>query len=330
MKFGPAEMAQMMDGGQALITVTFVSAACLGIVLGAIVALYHIFFRHRANHFRHHAADRSFQSEMPTVPAPPTVPALPNRTDASPHSPRPRANNLLRLRLVDLLGIIILIVVVGGGFFSTSRRSDFETTNNNQVGIQPLPPAAESQTESMILKQLGIRPLFPTKPPQQVPEVTSVQPNIQQLPEPPQQTPEVTSDQPVIQPLPSAIEPRQHFAAARDESINANLCEASSRRVIERTLSSAPTKELVKYVEGLKKGSYASTGRCRVVTLPDNSDLGVGLRSPTTKQWRKCGVVWHAKAVCTLTRSSNISVEFSARNKLLIVSQQTKTAILPR
>ena len=46
-------------------------------------------------------------------------------------------------------------------------------------------------------------------------------------------------------------------AAARAESINANLCEASSRHAIERTLSSAPTKELVKYVEGLKKGSYA-------------------------------------------------------------------------
>ena len=96
MKFGPAEMAQMMDSGQALITVTFVFTACLGIVLGAIIALYHIFFRHRADHFRRHVADRSFQSGMPTVPALPTVPV--QDIDASPpHSPRARANNLLRL-----------------------------------------------------------------------------------------------------------------------------------------------------------------------------------------------------------------------------------------
>ena len=211
MKFGPAEMAQMMDSGQALITVTFVFTACLGIVLGAIIALYHIFFRHRADHFRRHVADRSFQSGMPTVPALPTVPV--QDIDASPpHSPRARANNLLRLRLVDLLGIIILIAVAGGGFL------DFEATYNNQVGIQPSSPTIEPQ--------------------QQVREATF-------------------NNQPVIQPLPPTIEPQQRSAAARGESINANLCEAGSRHAIERTRSSASTKELVKYVEGLKKGSYA-------------------------------------------------------------------------
>ena len=57
--------------------------------------------------------------------------------------------------------------------------------------------------------------------------------------------------------MPPTIESQQRSAAARAESISANLCEASSRHAIERTLSSAPTKELVKYVEGLKKGSYA-------------------------------------------------------------------------
>jgi S1-C subfamily serine protease len=45
-------------------------------------------------------------------------------------------------------------------------------------------------------------------------------------------------------------------AAARAESINANLCQASSRDAAERTLSSAATRELVKYLEGLKTGSY--------------------------------------------------------------------------
>ena len=45
--------------------------------------------------------------------------------------------------------------------------------------------------------------------------------------------------------------------AARAESINAHLCEASSRNAAEQTLSSAGTRELVKYAEGLKKGSYS-------------------------------------------------------------------------
>ena len=45
-------------------------------------------------------------------------------------------------------------------------------------------------------------------------------------------------------------------AAASAQSINANLCQASSRNDAERTLSSAATRELVKYIEGLKKGSY--------------------------------------------------------------------------
>ena len=158
MKFGPAEMAQMMDGAKTLITVMLVSSVGIGIVLGAIVALYRIFFRHRA-------ADQSFQSGMPTVPALPTIPA--QEIDATaPHSPRspvPRANNLLRL--VDLLGIIILIAIAGGGFFSyyTSKRSDFEATSN-QLGIQPLPPTIEPQQQvrsdfEETYNQLGIQPL---------------------------------------------------------------------------------------------------------------------------------------------------------------------------
>ena len=75
--------------------------------------------------------------------------------------------------------------------------------------------------------------------------------------EPQQQLPEPTPDQLRIEPSSPTIESQQSPAAARAESINANLCEASSRHAIERTLSSAPTKELAKYVEGLKKGSYS-------------------------------------------------------------------------
>ena len=185
MKFGPAEMAQMMDGAKALLTVTMVYSVGIGIVLGAVVALYRIFFRH-------HAADQSLRSGMPTGPALPTGPA--QEIDATaPHSPRspvPRANNLLRL--VDLLGIIILIAIAGGGFFSyyTSKRSDFEATSN-QLVIQPLPPTIEPQ----------------------------------------QQVREATPNQLVIQPLPPTIEPRSSRCAqivrrlACPPSFNATYCD---------------------------------------------------------------------------------------------------------
>src|SRR6185437_3403313 len=99
MKFGPAEMAQMMDGAKALLVVAMFSSVGIGLALGLIVALYRIFFRH-------HAADQSLRSGMPIGPALPTGPA--QEIDATaPHSPRSpvrRANKLIRL--VDLLGII--------------------------------------------------------------------------------------------------------------------------------------------------------------------------------------------------------------------------------
>jgi predicted RND superfamily exporter protein len=45
MKFGPAEMAQMMDGAKALLTVTMISSIGIGLVLGVIVAFFTAFFR---------------------------------------------------------------------------------------------------------------------------------------------------------------------------------------------------------------------------------------------------------------------------------------------
>jgi hypothetical protein len=60
-----------------------------------------------------------------------------------------------------------------------------------------------------------------------------------------------TAKSPAPQQLPTAPAP-----ATAAESINANLCQASSRNAAERTLSSAATSELVKYLEGLKEGSY--------------------------------------------------------------------------
>jgi hypothetical protein len=258
MNFGPAEMAQTMDAAKGLIVVTMVYS--VGIIVGAIVAL-----------FRHRAADQSFRSGMPTAlpsePALTTVPAqeIDVTVPHSPRSPAPRANNLLRLRLIDLLGIIILIAFAGGSLFSyyTSKRLHFEATVNKQPVIQPWPPTIEPQQQvpEVSSNQPVIQPSSPTiQPQQQVPEVTSNQSVIQPsspTTQPQQQAPEVTFNQPVIQPSPPTIQPQQRSAAARAESINANLCEASSKHAIERTLSSTPTKELAKYVEGLKKGSYA-------------------------------------------------------------------------
>src|SRR5215469_4763167 len=45
MKFGPAEMAQMMDAAKALLAAMMVSSVGIGLVLGAIVVLFVAFFR---------------------------------------------------------------------------------------------------------------------------------------------------------------------------------------------------------------------------------------------------------------------------------------------
>ena len=233
MNFGPAEMAQTMETAKGLIVVTIAYSVGIGIVVGAIVAL-----------LRHRAADRSFRSGTPNGPVLPPVPAQEIEATAphSPRSPAPRANGLLRLKLIDLLGIIILISFTGGGLFSyyTSKRLQFDATLNNQVVIQPSFPTIQPQQQELEVNsnQSVIQPSPPT---------------IQAQP----QVPDLTATQPVIQPSRPTIQPQQPFADVRAESINANLCEASSRHAIERTLSSAPTKELIKYVEGLKKGSYA-------------------------------------------------------------------------
>jgi hypothetical protein len=223
MKFGPADF---MDGLKALILVMTASAAITGIILGAIVALYRNFFRDRAaHHFQHREADLSFQAGMST--ALPTVPAQKiDATGPSPRSPVPRVRGLA------LIGIIIAIATAGAGFLSyyTSMRSSFVATYNNQPRNQPSPPTVESQTESTILKQLGIRPLFPTvEPQQQVRESTSNQPGIQPSPpivEPQQQVRsdlEETYKQLGIQPLPFTVE-RQGQIQRRLAQLSREAC----------------------------------------------------------------------------------------------------------
>jgi hypothetical protein len=181
----------------------------------------------------------------PTPPYQPSDFALPTAPAheidvTAPHRPRwpvPRAG-LRLIRLVELLGIIILIAITGGAYFEyyASKRSDFETANNTHVRIQPSPSTVESQTESMTLKQLGIRPLFPTvaPPQQQFPETTPGQPGIQPLPptiESRQQVPEAAPDQPLIEPPPPTIESQPPTASARAENIKHWSIEAISPNV---------------------------------------------------------------------------------------------------
>jgi hypothetical protein len=184
MNFGPAEMAEMMEGARALFIVATVSSVGIGIVLGAIIGLYRILFRHRAT-------DQSPQSAMPTVPPLPTVAGVPTLTalltvpalqvdsTATTHSLRsaaPRASSLLRL--VCLLGIIVLVGIAEGLFlYYASKRPDFEPSSNPPVirpqqqgreatSNQPLPPAKEPQQPQQpgsefeeTYKQLGIQAL---------------------------------------------------------------------------------------------------------------------------------------------------------------------------
>ena len=52
MKFGFAEMAQIMDAAKELITVTLVSSVVIGVILGAMVALFVAFLQGRLYRYR--------------------------------------------------------------------------------------------------------------------------------------------------------------------------------------------------------------------------------------------------------------------------------------
>jgi hypothetical protein len=67
---------------------------------------------------------------------------------------------------------------------------------------------------------------------------------------------------------------------AAAKSVNANLCNASSRDAAERTRSSATTSELIKYFEGLNKGSYAFNWT--ISGLDAAKQLGFGRRFAAT------------------------------------------------
>src|SRR3954452_10809968 len=64
MKCGPAEMAQMMDGAKALLTVAMISSVGIGLALGVIVALFAAFFRGGSD--RNRAEPRPANGQLPT------------------------------------------------------------------------------------------------------------------------------------------------------------------------------------------------------------------------------------------------------------------------
>jgi tetratricopeptide (TPR) repeat protein len=160
MKFGPAEMAQMMDGVKALITVTMVSTVVIGLLLGVI-------FR-RALH--RDQADLTHE-QLPT----------PNS------SPKPNA------AYPGWPPILVLIVALGGGVLYgqyASQRADIpqraDTTQRPDPSQRPDTPQRAYTTQRLDTQQrsayaevysiLGISPL-----PQEIETNASIRRPLEQL-----------------------------------------------------------------------------------------------------------------------------------------------------
>jgi tetratricopeptide (TPR) repeat protein len=175
MRFGPAEMAQMMDGAKALITVMLVSSVGIGIVLGAIVALFggRGARRGKAVQDQFGVATVLLNDQSKNVPKLDQkgneveekirkIDELEAQVVSLAHYARPTATKLFSVALV--ITISIAIAIAGAGFFwyYTSKGSDFEATN--QRGIQPLPSTIERQQQmrsdfEATYNQFGIQPL---------------------------------------------------------------------------------------------------------------------------------------------------------------------------
>jgi len=117
MKFGPAEMAQMMDGAKALITVTMVSSVSIGLVLGVIVALFATFFR-RGLH-------RDLAREHISI-----------GNDTIKVSPDNRVIRSGEQRFPITLSILLFVLAVGGGVLYLNYASQRSDTQQ-----RPAPPA---------------------------------------------------------------------------------------------------------------------------------------------------------------------------------------------
>jgi len=151
MKFGPAEMAQMMDGAKALITATIVSSIGIGLALGVIVALFTAFFRSKLHRdlAREHI---SIGNDMIKV------------------TPDDRATRSGEQIFPITLSILLFILVVGSGALYWHNASQGSDTPQrpalplrseymevySMLGISPLPEAVEASTSiRRLLEQLN-------------------------------------------------------------------------------------------------------------------------------------------------------------------------------
>jgi len=141
MKFGPAEMAQMMDAAKALLSVTMVSSVGIGLVLGVIVALFAAFFR-RGLH-------RDLTREHISI-----------GNDTINVTPDDCVTRSGEQRFPITLSVLLFILAVGSGVFywhytsqgsDTPQRPDLPlrsayTEVYSTLGISPLPEAVEAGT----------------------------------------------------------------------------------------------------------------------------------------------------------------------------------------
>jgi len=141
MKFGPAEMAQMMDAAKALLSVTMVSSVGIGLVLGVIVALFAAFFR-RGLH-------RDLTREHISI-----------GNDTINVTPDDCVTRSGEQRFPITLSVLLFILAVGSGVFywhytsqgsDTPQRPDLPlrsayTEVYSMLGISPLPEAVEAGT----------------------------------------------------------------------------------------------------------------------------------------------------------------------------------------
>jgi len=141
MKFGPAEMAQMMDAAKALLSVTMVSSVGIGLVLGVIVALFAAFFR-RGLH-------RDLAREHISI-----------GNDTINVTPDDCVTRSGEQRFPITLSVLLFILAVGSGVFywhytsqgsDTPQRPDLPlrsayTEVYSMLGISPLPEAVEAGT----------------------------------------------------------------------------------------------------------------------------------------------------------------------------------------
>jgi hypothetical protein len=153
MKFGPAEMAQMMDGAKALITVTMVSSVGIGLALGVIVALFVAFFR-RGLH-RNRVEPRLTNGQLLTPNASPG----PNTVYPDMIIPDKRVTRSDERIFPFRLSILYLIVAFGGGVLwqYASQRSDMP--QRSDIPQRPDTPQRTDLALPKVYFMLGISPL---------------------------------------------------------------------------------------------------------------------------------------------------------------------------